>query len=412
MGRHIQPEPVGFSRLASVSPGPESTAEPAKRSFQKPAGSGPAIPGTAGPRITFVIASLTSGGAERVMTTMANYWTASGRPVTLLTMTGTDQPPFYPLSPAVDLRPLGLASPSGSPAHALLNNVRRLRELRRAVAATRPDLVISFLDNTNVVTLLATRGLGVPVVVAEHTDPGLKRMHPVWRTLRRMTYPRASQVVVLTGSSKRFFPALIQAKTRIVPNPIQVDPGQPPAERGRRRMLVSMGRFGPEKGFDLLIDAFARIAADLPEWDLVIWGEGTLRPELEAQRARLGLAGRVQLPGRTSTPHNELRAADLYALSSRREGFPMALAEALACGLPAVAFDLPSGPRDIMRDGIDGVLVPNGDVPALADALASLMRDGERRAAMAAAAPEVLDRFGVERVMAIWDDLVRDVTRS
>jgi glycosyltransferase involved in cell wall biosynthesis len=345
------------------------------------------------------------------MSTMANHWAACGRPVTLLTMTGADQPPFYPLSPEVDLRPLGLASPSGSPLTALLNNLRRLWGLRRAIEATRPDLVISFLDNTNVVTLLATRGLGVPVIVAEHTDPGLKRMHPVWNTLRRVTYPQAARLVVLTDSSKRFFPASIQAKTLIIPNPIQVDPGKPPSEHEPRRTLVSMGRFGPEKGFDLLIDAFARIAADLPEWDLVIWGDGALRPELEAQRARLGLAGRVQLPGRTTTPHTELRAADLYALSSRREGFPMALAEAMACGLPAVAFDLPSGPRDIMRDGIDGVLVPNGDVPALADALASLMRDVERRAAMAVAAPEVLDRFGVEQVMAIWDDLVRDVTQ-
>lgn len=364
------------------------------------------------PQITFVIASLTSGGAERVMTTMANHWVGQGRPVALLTMTGPDEPPFYPLAAGVDLRRLGLARPSGSPGKALANNLRRLGELRRAIVSTKPDVVISFLDTTNVVTLLATRGLGVPIVVAEHTDPGLKRLQPVWNLLRRRTYPLSAKVIVLTESSKRFFPASIQRKTLIVPNPIEVAPGDRPIEREPRRMLVSMGRFGPEKGFDLLIDAFARIAPDLPEWDLVIWGDGILRPELEAQRMSLGLESRVRLPGRTTSPHVELRKADLYALSSRREGFPMALAEAMACGLPAVAFDLPSGPRDIIREGVDGLLVPNGDVQALADTLESVMRDDYRRALMAAAAPDVLARFGVERVMATWDQLVEDVTRN
>lgn len=365
-----------------------------------------------GPRITFVISSLTSGGAERVMTTMANHWVANGRPVTLLTMTGCDQPPFYPLSPGVDLRQLGLANPSGSPAKALLNNLRRLRELRRAITSTRPDVVISFLDTTNVITLLATLGLGMPIVVAEHTDPGLKRMHPVWNLLRRVSYPRAARLVVLTEPSKRFFPSSIQRKTQIIPNPIMVEPGNGPVERGPGRTLISMGRFGPEKGFDFMIDAFARIAADFPEWNLVIWGDGVLRAGLEAQRATLGLNDRIQLPGRTTTPHTELRRADLYALSSRREGFPMALAEAMACGLPAVAFDLPSGPRDIIRAGVDGLLVPNGDIPALAEVLASLMRDDDRRVAMSQAAPDVLNRFGVERVMAIWDELVKDLTQT
>lgn len=365
-----------------------------------------------GPRITFVISSLTSGGAERVMTTMANHWVTNGRPVTLLTITGSDQPPFYPLSPEVDLRQLALASPSGSPAKALLNNLRRLRELRRAITSTRADVVISFLDTTNVVTLLATFGLGIPVVVAEHTDPGLKRMHPVWNLLRRYTYPRATRLVVLTEASKRFFPPFIQRQTLIIPNPIMVEPDAGPVERGLGRTLVSMGRFGPEKGFDLLIAAFARIAPDFPDWDLVIWGDGVLRVDLEAQRATHGLDDRIQLPGRTTTPHAELRRADLYALSSRREGFPMALAEAMACGLPAVAFDLPSGPRDIIRAGIDGLLVPNGDIPALAEGLASLMRDDNRRLAMAQAAPDVLSRFGVERVMAIWDELVEDLTQT
>jgi GalNAc-alpha-(1->4)-GalNAc-alpha-(1->3)-diNAcBac-PP-undecaprenol alpha-1,4-N-acetyl-D-galactosaminyltransferase len=295
-----------------------------------------------------------------------------------------------------------------TPIHAVLNNVRRLRSLRYAIAGSRPDVAISFLDTMNVLTLLATRGAGVPVVVTEHTDPNLAKRHPVWSRLRTALYPRAARVVVLSESSKSFFPPRLRDRISIVPNPIVVSATQAVPVRDGRKRVAALGRFGPEKGFDTLISAYAAIAPDFPDWDLVIWGDGPLRADLERHIAELGMTGRVSLPGRTSTPHDALRSADLYALSSRREGFPMALAEGMACGLPAVAFNLPSGPRDIIRDGVDGVLVPNGDQDALSSAMADLMRDDKTRAAFAHRAPEVLERFGVERVMAIWDDLLAE----
>jgi glycosyltransferase involved in cell wall biosynthesis len=363
-------------------------------------------------RITLVIPTLTSGGAERVLTTMANHWARQGRSVTVLTLAAQEETPFYPLAPGVHRVGLGTIRPARTPIHAAINNAGRLSRLRSAIRASRPGVVISFLDQTNVLTLLATRGLRMPVVVSEHTDPGLAQRHPIWDRLRSLLYPRADRVVVLTKSSKAFFAPKIRAKTRIVPNPIQVDCPSAPIHKSSRPQIVAMGRFGPEKGFDRLIDAFSRIAADFPDWDLVIWGDGALRPELTAQRDRLGLTDRILLPGRTTEPHAELRKTSIYALTSHREGFPMALAEAMACGLPAVAFDLPSGPRDIIRAGIDGELVPNGDIPAFAEALASLMRDCARRQQMAERAPDVLDRFGVERVMAIWDDLLGELTKT
>jgi glycosyltransferase involved in cell wall biosynthesis len=363
-------------------------------------------------RITFVIPTLTSGGAERVLTTMANHWSAQNLAVTVLTLAAQGDPPFYPLAPSVQRVGLGKIQPARTPLHAAINNAGRLFRLRQAIRAGQPDVVISFLDQTNVLTLLATRGLNLAVVVSEHTDPGLAQRHRVWDQLRTLLYPRADRVVVLSESSKSYFPSKIQSKTQIIPNPIQVDCPAAPIQTSSRPQVTAMGRFGPEKGFDRLIDAFSQIAADFPGWDLVIWGDGVLRPDLTDQRDRLGLSDRILLPGRTQTPHVELRKASIYALTSHREGFPMALAEAMACGLPAVAFDLPSGPRDIIRDGIDGELVPNGDIAAFAEALASLMRDTARRRQMAERAPDVLDRFGVEHVMAIWEDLLEELTTT
>jgi glycosyltransferase involved in cell wall biosynthesis len=357
-------------------------------------------------RITLVISSLTSGGAERVLTTMANFWAAAGRQVTVITMTGADDRPFFPLGEQVRRIALDTARPAASPVHAVVNNLRRLRRLKHAIEEAGPDVVISFMDTNNVRTLLATRNRRVPVIVTEHTDPSLKRLHPAWRHLRLLTYPRASRVVVLSESSKCFFPGRIRAITEIIPNPVQIDPAEGAIERPHRPRIVAMGRLGPEKGFDMLIDAFAGMAPVFPDWDLVIWGEGKERPALTRQRDRLGLGDRVQLPGRTNTPHRELRRAELFALSSRREGFPMGLAEALACGVPAVAFDLPSGPRDMIRPGIDGLLVPPGDIGAFAAAMSNLMADADRRRTMACQAPHILERYGVAHVMAIWDDLL------
>ena len=175
-------------------------------------------------RITFVISSLAMGGAERVMTTMANHWAMTGVSISLITLTPRETAPGYRLDERIARVGLGRAQPSQTPLHAAWRNLDRILALRTAILRTRPDVVISFMDTTNIVTLLATRGLGLPVIVAEHTDPGLKRMHPVWARLRLATYPRATRLVVLGESSKAYFPPSIQQRTQIIPNPVAISP--------------------------------------------------------------------------------------------------------------------------------------------------------------------------------------------
>ena len=229
-------------------------------------------------RTTMVISSLTSGGAERVMTTMANAWVARGHDISIITIDGPETPPYYPLDSAVRLSRLDRARPSPTPAHAAVANIDRVRTLRKTIAGRTPDVVISFLDTTNVLTLLATRGTGLPVIVAEHTDPSLKTMHPAWNTARSTLYPRASRVVVLSESARNYFPAGIQTKTVILPNPVMIDAPSGPVEMPPRPRIVAMGRFGPEKGFDQLLDAFALVAPAFPDWDLWIWGTAICGP--------------------------------------------------------------------------------------------------------------------------------------
>jgi glycosyltransferase involved in cell wall biosynthesis len=170
-----------------------------------------------------------------------------------------------------------------------------------------------------------------------------------------------------------------------------------------------MGRLIQVKGFDRLLSAFKQLADTHPDWELVILGEGELRPELERQRTQLGLADRVHLPGFSDNPFLILRAAKLFVMTSHSEGFPYALLEAMSCGLPAVAMDCESGPREIIRPGVDGLLVADGDVDSLAAALDRLMTNEPERQTLAARAAEVLDRFGLEKIITQWEKLFAEV---
>ena len=366
-------------------------------------------------RLLLVINAMSPGGAERVCSVLANAWASRGDTVSLATYTAPGERSFFALDPAVREIHLGT---NGSPGPglrwlgALGRNVARVRSIRRAIGRTRPDVIVSFMNVTNVLTIAAAHGSGVPVIATEHIDPSQDDIGALWTALRRWVYPHAARLAVLNERVLEYFPADIRRRSVVLPNPVMRPPGPVRSvrpERGSARTIVAMGRMTRQKGFDLLLEAFATIAADHPDWTLEIWGEGPLRGELEARAHAPDLEGRVRLPGRTDDAYAVLAAADLYVLSSRFEGFPMVLCEAMASGLPVLSFDCRTGPREIVRDGIDGVLVPAGDVQELSRELSRLLGDAGTRGALARRAPEILERFGVARVLSRWDEVFQEV---
>jgi glycosyltransferase involved in cell wall biosynthesis len=218
--------------------------------------------------------------------------------------------------------------------------------------------------------------------------------------------------VVLTAGISRWAQQIVRKEAiYVIPNPIGEQFVGHHGSNGTsaHHTVVAMGRMHPLKGFDRLLTAFAKCAERHPDWTLRIVGEGAERARLQARSLELGLQSRIRLDTVTKEPEKVLRDSDLFVLSSHYEGFPMVLLEAMACGLPVISFDCLSGPREMIRDGIDGVLVPPDDVEALAKAMDSLMGDQQERQRLAVRAVEVRERFGLPRVMAMWSEVLDEV---
>jgi glycosyltransferase involved in cell wall biosynthesis len=357
-------------------------------------------------RILFLVSSMHGGGAERVAATLANAWARRGDEVFLVCCYSGRGTCLQQLDSGVRL--MWLADRLRGPAW--LRPVSKLLALRRLARELRPDRVLSFLTNVNVTALLATRGLGLPVVVSERTDPAHSvNLEPALRLLRRWTYPWAHRVVVQTQRSVAHLRQVAPGAQRIVAIPNPLPDGLPEARAaepaGPRYRLVALGRFNPVKQFDRLIGVFAGLADRHPDWDLAIFGDGPQREACQRQAAGLGLSGRVHLPGFSRTPWDDLRAAHVFVLSSRVEGFPNALLESMALGLPCVALDCPSGPAELTQGGRVATLVPLDDDAALAAALEGQMRalPAEREARGRQAAASVRSRYGLDAILRAWD---------
>ena len=363
-------------------------------------------------KILMLVSSMHAGGAERVAATLVNAWAERGDEVTLLPTYSAKGSCFYPVSDAVELVWLAdLAQVrSGGP----LAGVRRLRALRAYIKSSKPDVIVSFLTNVNVAAIVATRGLKIPLIVCERTNPVVgPSAGRVLSAARRLTYPLADLVTVQAQATVAPFRDMVPGLRglAVIPNPLPPEladapvAARTPSPDGHRR-LMAMGRLVQPKQFDLLIDVFAKLAPSHPHWDLCIWGEGPDREALQARIDRLGLSKRVVLEGRTETPWQALAEGDAFVLASAVEGFPNVLLEAMALGLPCAAFDCPSGPREMTREGQDGLLVPAGDRDALAQALDRLMSDDALRLTLGErGASAARERYALPAVLRQWDAL-------
>jgi glycosyltransferase involved in cell wall biosynthesis len=351
-------------------------------------------------RIAFVQPGLRAGGAEKVINILAHHRAELGDRVFVVAYGGNAKESYFPYSAAVEL-----LTPEDNSAEPHLSPARlahRLVWLRRRLQAVQPDLIVSFLTKTNVLTVLASLGLGVPVIISERNNPERQQAHPVWRPASHMLARLATEIVMQTDVARDTLPQPLRERAVVIPNPSVYQTFDPrPVAQARR--VVAVGRLERQKGFDLLLRSFAQVAPEEPAATLTIFGEGSERPRLESDVQSLGLRDRVRLPGQTAKPGAWVEEGDVFVLSSRFEGFPNVLVEAMGAGLPSIAFDCPWGPSTIMEQGKTGILVPPEDIGALANALKRVVRDEALRRDLAQSAPAAVARFRLPVVLAQWD---------
>lgn len=357
--------------------------------------------------------NLAGGGAERAAATLADFWARQGQEVTVVTLQRADDD-FYVLDAQVRRIALNLSTGSGNVLAALLHNLRRVLALRRILRQLRPAVAVSLMSTPNVLLALAASGLPHLATIGSERDyPPHAPLGLIWTRLRKTMYGRLTAVVALTHECAHWIKNNSSARLVVViPNAtVWPLPDHPPriapeaVTRPERKVLLAVGRLNRVKNFTALIDTFAQLAGRHPDWDLVMLGEGPERCALESAVQERGLTGRVFMPGIAGNMSKWYRRADLYVMTSLSEGFPNTLAEALAHGLAAVSVDCDTGPRDIIRHDIDGLLVPPGDMHALERALDRLMKDDGLRTRFAARAREARDRFSVERIASRWQAL-------
>jgi len=372
-------------------------------------------------RLLIFISSLSGGGAERVTVNLANHWALKGWEITIVTLRRQSDD-FYALNHAVRRIALEIHGDSGNVIVGLFQNLRRVLALHRVLRRIRPDVALGMMDRANVILAIASWGLHrIRAIGSERTYPPQHPLGTLWERLRYHSYGHLYAVVAQTDKGAEWLKSHTKAqRVFAIPNPanwplidqipfVNVNVIVGNMSGTGRKLLLAVGRLSCEKQFGLLVGCFQSLAGRHADWDLAILGEGPLRSQLEAQVSEASLGNRVFFPGRAGNIREWYECADLYVMSSRFEGFPNTLVEAMACGLPVVSFDCDTGPRDIIRHKVDGLLVSPGDAQELTATLSQLMGDENLRQELASRAVDVQMRFATKRIAEQWERLFKEV---
>lgn len=346
-------------------------------------------------KIVIITRNMLGAGAERVIAQLSNYFVQQGKSCNIITL--NDEEVFYQLDPRISILPVGQKSENK-----VKDKLLRYQKVREMVLQQKPDLVLSLPEEIGIYVLLALLGTKIPVYVSERNNPWVMPDVKVTRILRKLMYPFAKGLIFQTEMAKSYFPESLQPKGIVLKNP--VDAARIPSQyQGRReKVIVGAGRLSRQKNLPLLLKAFARFSPNHPEYKLRIYGEGELREELTALAQSLNIAHQLELPGRSTALLENMNSAAMFVLSSDYEGIPNVLLEAMCMGMPAISTDCPSGgPKELIQDGVNGLLVPVGDETALYEAM-ERMADPIFARQMADAAYEIREELTSPEIFVSW----------
>lgn len=350
-------------------------------------------------RITFCIPSLGSGGAERVVSVLANKFIEHGFDVNVLMLSHLKCQ--YRLDDKIKIKCIDCDADTALPTYKRL--LLRLRKIRIAIQELQSDVVISFMAETNIDVCLALWMMKVPIIVSERNDPALDPRGQAKKYLRRIAYRKPCGFVFQTPDAQAYFSRRIREHSRIILNPLDECLPLPCAPEEREKRIVAVGRLTKQKRFPLLIDAFSLFSKQYPEYVLEIYGEGALKDELSRLIETKGLQGRIQLKGFCKDVHQRIRTAAMFVMASDYEGMPNALLEAMAIGVPSISTDCPcGGPRMLIQTGKNGILVPVGGRDALAQAMSDMVQNPIKAQQLAQEASRVRELADAQKITEDW----------
>ena len=346
-------------------------------------------------RLILFTSVLSGGGAERVLCQLANRF-AEKNQVTLVAAYSSENE--YEISPKVNKEYLDLSLSDKNPC-------KQIVKLRQLIRREKPDVCISFLPQPNFKMILATLGIKTKVFVSVRNDPAREYKGVVNKLLAKLLYPLASGVVFQTKDAQSWFSCKVQAKSRVIMN--QVAPAFFQRELGCSEYYVATGRLNNQKNYPMMIRAFARFLQSYPDQKLYIYGAGSLKEELESLIYMLGVSDRIVLKGSSSDIPTVLSNAKAFLLSSDYEGMPNGLLEAMAMGVPCISTDCPcGGPREVIENGISGILVGVKDETAMYQALCKIQENTELREKMGQRAKQEAMKFHPDMIFEQWNDYV------
>lgn len=358
-------------------------------------------------RILFIISSLGTGGAERVVSELANYFCNKNNKVSILLLSRNDI--SYELNKNVKII-YGSNQINGK--NRISKFFLRINLIRKYVRLIQPNITISFLSTINIYSCLAIGFSKNKLIVSERNDPQKSPSERIKRLVRNIVYYLSDGYVFQTNEARNYFHNKIKSKGIVISNPIK--PNLPDVYIGERtKRVVAVGRLEEQKNYPLLIKAFYLICDEFKDYNVEIYGEGQERSELSNLINELNLNNRVLLMGSHSDVHERIKDASLYVLSSDYEGMPNALMEAMALGLPCIATDCSGGgPKTLITNGVNGILVPNDDDVSLSKQMAFVLQNNQVGIRLSKKASLVRDDFSIDIIGSKWLDYITKIVRG
>lgn len=347
-------------------------------------------------KILFVNSSLTGGGSERVMVLLANEFSKQGYDVTMALVREKEKETYF-LNKNIKKIKFNYGT-----RNKLIIAVKRIIKLRKIIKKEQFGVVISFMYDINLTTLIAGQGLKIPIIISERADPSARKQSKIYKWIEYKYYKKAHKIVFQTEEVKKMYPQDLQKKSQVISNP--VNSNLPKCYEGeRRKNIASVGRMVEQKNFFMLIEAFAKFHNIYPDYKLSIYGEGTLLEALKEKVNELNISEMVVFPGYVKNVNEEIKDFSMYISTSNYEGISNSMIEALAMGIPTVCTDCPvGGARLMIKNKVNGILIPVGDVEALYNSMLELAENEELAKIISKNAIKIRESHSIENIVEQW----------